>query len=45
MLGFPGDATGKEPTCQCKRHRRLKRLRFDPLVGKIPWRRGCNPPQ
>ena len=27
---------GKEPTCQCKRR---KRHRFDPWVGKIPWRR------
>ena len=34
--GFSGAARGKEPTCQC---RRLKRRRFDPWVGKIPWRR------
>ena len=27
---------GKESTCQCRRHRRC---RFDPWVGKIPWRR------
>ena len=27
--------SGKEPISQC---RRLKRLRFDPWVGKIPWR-------
>ena len=26
-------ASGKEPTCQCRRH---KRLRFNPWVGKIP---------
>ena len=25
--------SGKESTCQCRRHR------FDPWVGKIPWRR------
>ena len=31
-----GSASGKEPTCQCRRH---KRGRFDPWVGKIPWRR------
>ena len=31
-----GGASGKEPACQC---RRLKRHRFDPWVGKIPWRR------
>ena len=34
--GFPGGASSKEPTCQCRRH---KRLGFDPYVGKIPWRR------
>ena len=28
--------SGKESTCQCKRHRRCE---FDPWVGKIPWRR------
>ena len=37
LLGFPGDASGKEPTYQCRRH---KRLGFDPWVGKIPWRAG-----
>ena len=26
--------SGKEFICQCRRHR------FDPWVGKIPWRRG-----
>ena len=35
-LGFPGGASGKEPACQCRRH---KRCRFNPWVGKIPWRR------
>ena len=34
--GFPGGASGKEPACQCKRG---KRGRFNPWVGKIPWRR------
>ena len=38
--GFPGGASGKEPTCQCRRH---KRHRFDPWVGKIPWRRAWQP--
>ena len=33
---FPGGSRGKEPTCQC---RRPKRFRFDPWVGKIPWKR------
>ena len=32
--GFPGDASGKEPACQCRRH---KKHGFDPWVGKIPW--------
>ena len=35
-IGFPGGAIGKEPTCQCRRH---KRRGFDPWVRKIPWRR------
>ena len=35
-MGFLGGASGKEPTCQC---RRCKRHKFNPLVGKIPWRR------
>ena len=33
---FPGGASGKESTCQC---RSCKRRGFDPLVEKIPWRR------
>ena len=40
LLGVPGDATGKEPTWQCRRH---KRHGFDPWVGKIPWRRSQQP--
>ena len=36
IMGFPGGTSGKEPACQCKR---FKRLRFNPWVGKIPWRR------
>ena len=39
MWGFPGGAYSKEPTCQCRKH---KRCRFDPWVGKIPWRRHGN---
>ena len=35
-MGLPGSASGKETTCQC---RRLKRHKFNPWVGKIPWRR------
>ena len=30
----------KEPTCQC---RICKTNRFDPWVGKIPWRKACQP--
>ena len=36
IWGFPGGSAGKEPICQC---RRRKRCRFDPFVGKIPWKR------
>ena len=39
-MGFPCGASGKEPTCQCRRH---KRLELDPWVRKIPWRRACQP--
>ena len=35
-MGFPGGTSGEEPTCQCRRHRRLG---FNPWVAKIPWRR------
>ena len=40
MWGFPGGASGKEPTCQC---RIGKRLGFNPWVRKIPWRRAWQP--
>ena len=40
FTGFPGAASGKELACQC---RRSKRHRFDPWVGKIPWRRKWQP--
>ena len=33
---FPVGTSGKEPTCQCRRH---KRHRFNPWVRKISWRR------
>ena len=39
-LGFPGGPSGKESTCQC---RRFKRWKFDPWIGKIPWRRAWRP--
>ena len=40
--GLPGGASGKEPTCQCRRH---KRSWFHPCVGKILWRRKWQPTQ
>ena len=33
-------ASDKEPTCQCRRH---KRPGFDPWVRKTPWRRVWHP--
>ena len=39
-IGFPGGAGGKEPTCQCRRH---KRYGFNPWVGKIPWKLAWQP--
>ena len=35
--GLPRGRSGKESACQCKRHR------FDPCVGKVPWRRKWQP--
>ena len=40
--GFPGGASGKEPTCQC---RRQKRHGFAPWIGKIPEDGHGNPLQ
>ena len=37
--GFPGGASGKEPTSQCRRH---KRCGFDPWVRNIPGGRHSN---
>ena len=34
--GFPGGASGKEPTCRCRRH---KKPASYPWVGRTPWRR------
>jgi len=33
-MGFPVGAGGKEPACQCKRH---KTLGSNPWVGKRKW--------
>ena len=40
FLGFPGGASGNEPACQRRKH---KRRGFDPWLGKIPWRREWQP--
>ena len=37
LWGFPGHAIGREPAHQ------FKRCRFNPWVGKIPWRRNWQP--
>ena len=39
-LGSPGDTSGKESTCQCRRHGGCG---FNPWVRKIPWRRAWPP--
>ena len=36
-MGFPGGTSGKEPTCQSRRH---KRHGFDSWVGKIALKEG-----
>ena len=40
LESFPGDTSGKEPICQC---RRRKRHGLDPWVRKIPCRRTWQP--
>ena len=40
QVGFPSGSSGKEPACQCRRH---KRPGLHPWVGKIPWRKACQP--
>ena len=40
IRGFPGGASGKEPACQCRRH---KRHGLNLWVGGIPWRRAWQP--
>ena len=39
---FPGGTRGKEPACQCRRHRRRS---FNPWFRKIPWKRAWKPTQ
>ena len=38
--GLPSGTSGKEPACQCRRH---KRHRFNLWVREIPWRRAGQP--
>ena len=38
--GFTGGPDGREPSCQCRRH---KRQGFESWVGKIRWRRAWQP--
>ena len=40
IWGLPGSASAQEPACQCRIY---KRCGFDPWVGKMPWRRKCQP--
>ena len=40
LRDFPGDASGKELACQCRRH---ERCMLEPWVGKITWRRAWQP--
>ena len=40
MWIVPGGTSGKEPACQCRKH---KSYRFDPWVRKMPWRRAWEP--
>ena len=40
VIGFAGGLSGEEPTCQCRRHRRLQ---FSLWVQKIPWKRAWQP--
>ena len=39
-LGFPRGSMIKKIHLECRRHRRC---RFDPWVGKIPWKRAWQP--
>ena len=39
-LVLPRGTSGKEPTCQ---HRKHKRYEFSPRAGKIPWKRAWQP--
>ena len=38
--GLPGWCQREEPTCQCRRPRRLE---FNPWIGEIPWGKAWQP--
>ena len=40
VRGFPSGASGEEPVCQCRRH---KRSGFSSWVRKILWRKAWQP--
>ena len=40
LRDFPGGTSSKEPTCQCRRH---KKCGSDPWMWKILWRRAWQP--
>ena len=50
LLGLPRWRNGREPACQCRRHKtdakkkkKKDRCSFNPRIGKIPWRREWPP--
>ena len=43
LYGFPGGASGKEPVCQCRRHKRYRF--FYPGLGRCPGGGHSNPLQ
>ena len=42
FTGFLGGTSGKEPACQCRRHKRRSLM---PESGRFPWRREWHPLQ
>ena len=41
-MGFPGGTVGKEPACQCRRHKRGGAM-VQSWVRNVPWRRKWQP--
>ena len=42
-MGFPGGSVGKESACNAGDSLQYRRPRFNPWVGKIPWRSKWQP--